>query len=313
MGITRALRELNPAVRVVGVEPFKGHKIQGLKNMKESYPPGIFKPDELRAIVNVDDDSAYETARRLAREEGIFVGMSAGAAMKVAMDEARALGQGHRRGPAARRRRAVPLHFAVRLRDRCPSRCGSTTRCRGKVEQLEPVSPGKVTIYSCGPSLDGPPDLGLCRRVVFSDVLRRYLECRGYQVKHAMNLGDIDDRTVNECLKAGEQAARSSPPAGRRSSSKAWTRCASSGPTTIPGPASTSATWSSRPAACWKRAWPTRNCARSTSASAVSPTTASCRGSSRSRCGARPRRPTTTTRRTTPATSPSSSARRWRS
>ena len=70
---------------------------------------------------------------------------------------------------------------------------------------MEPVSPGKVTIYSCGPSLDGPPDLGLCRRVVFSDVLRRYLECRGYQVKHAMNLGDIDDRTVKECLKAGQK------------------------------------------------------------------------------------------------------------
>ena len=62
--------------------------------MKESYPPGIFKPDELHAIVNVDDDSAYETARRLAREEGIFVGMSAGAAMKVALDEAQALGKG---------------------------------------------------------------------------------------------------------------------------------------------------------------------------------------------------------------------------
>ncbi len=60
-----------------------------------------------------------------------------------------------------------------------------------------------MTIYSCGPSLDGPPDLGLCRRVVFADVLRRYVESRGYQVKHAMNLGDIDDRTVRECLKAG--------------------------------------------------------------------------------------------------------------
>ena len=60
MGTSRILRELNPAVRVVGVEPFKGHKIQGLKNMKESYPPGIFKPDELSAIISVDDDSAYE-------------------------------------------------------------------------------------------------------------------------------------------------------------------------------------------------------------------------------------------------------------
>ncbi len=78
----------------MGVEPYKGHKVQGLKNMKESYAPGIFKPDELCAIVNVDDDSAYEAARRLAREEGIFVGISAGAAMKVAMDEAQALGQG---------------------------------------------------------------------------------------------------------------------------------------------------------------------------------------------------------------------------
>ena len=74
MGTTRALREINPKVRVVGVEPFKVHKIQGLKNMQESYPPGIFKPDELHAIVNVDDASAYEAARRLAREEGLFVG-----------------------------------------------------------------------------------------------------------------------------------------------------------------------------------------------------------------------------------------------
>jgi len=55
-----------------------------------------------------------------------------------------------------------------------------------------------VTLYSCGPSLDGPPDLGLCRRVVFADVLRRHLEGRGYEVKHAMNLGDIDDRTVTD-------------------------------------------------------------------------------------------------------------------
>ena len=71
------------------------------------------------------------------------------------------------------------------------------------MDRLEPVTPGKITIYSCGPSLDGPPDLGLCRRVVFADVLRRHLECRGYQVKQAMNLGDIDDRTVRECLKTG--------------------------------------------------------------------------------------------------------------
>jgi len=202
MGATRALQELNPAIRVVGVEPFKGHKIQGLKNMKESYVPGIFKPDELHAIVNVDDDSAYEAARRLAREEGIFVGMSAGAAMKVALDEARALGQGTVVAllPDGGERYLSTSLFVSEVTPE-PLRFYNTLL--GKVEQLEPVSPGKLTMYSCGPSLDGPPDLGLCRRLVFSDVLRRYLECRGHRVKQAMNLGDIDDRTVKECLKTG--------------------------------------------------------------------------------------------------------------
>jgi cysteinyl-tRNA synthetase len=202
MGITRALRELNPAVRVIGVEPFRGHKIQGLKNMKESYPPGIFKPEELRPIVSVDDDSAYEAARRLAREEGIFVGMSAGAAMKVALDEARTLGQGTVVAllPDSGERY---LSTSLFVSETVPEPLRFHNTLLGKIEQLQPVSPGKVTIYSCGPSLDGPPDLGLCRRVVFSDVLRRYLESRGYAVKHAMNLGDIDDRTVRECLKTG--------------------------------------------------------------------------------------------------------------
>jgi cysteinyl-tRNA synthetase len=204
MGVTRALKERNPAIRVVGVEPFKKHKLQGLKNMKESYPPGIFQPEEPDAIVNVDDDSAYEMARRLAREEGIFVGMSAGAAMKVAVDEARTLGQG----------RVVTLlpdggerylSTSLFVSDTVPEPLHLYNTLSGKVEELQPVSPGKVSIYSCGPSLDGRPDLGLCRRLVFADVLRRYLEYRGYQVKHVVNLGDIDDRTVRECLKSGQR------------------------------------------------------------------------------------------------------------
>jgi len=189
-------------VRVVGVEPFKSHKIQGLKNMKESYPPGIFKPDEPAAIVNVHDDAAYEMARRLAREEGIFVGMSAGAAMKVAIDEARALGQGVVVAllPDGGERY---LSTSLFVSETVPVPLRFYNTLTRKVEQLEPVSPGRVTMYTCGPSLDGPPDLGLCRRLVFSDVLRRYLEYRGYEVKQAMNLGDIDDRTVNECLRTG--------------------------------------------------------------------------------------------------------------
>lgn len=202
MGTTRALKEFNPAIRVVGVEPFQGHKIQGLKNMKESYAPGIFDPKVPSAIVHVDDESAYEMARRLAREEGIFVGMSAGAAMKVAMDEARALGQGTVVAllPDGGERYLSTSLFASQTTPEPLRFYNTLTR---KVEQLEPGTPGKVGMYSCGPSLDGPADLGLCRRMVVADVLRRHLEYRGYEVTHVVNLGDIDDRTVKECLAAG--------------------------------------------------------------------------------------------------------------
>ena len=129
--------------------------------------------------------------------------MSAGAAMKVALDEARTLGKGTVVAllPDGGERY---LSTSLFVSDTVPEPLRFHNTLSGQIEKLEPVSPGKVTIYSCGPSLDGPPDLGLCRRLVFSDVLRRYLEYRGYQVKHAMNLGDIDDRTVRECLKSGK-------------------------------------------------------------------------------------------------------------
>ncbi len=202
MGVTRYFREQAPQVRVVGVEPFKGHKIQGLKNMKESYPPGIFRPDELDPLANVEDEPAYEAARRLAREEGIFVGMSAGAAMKVAIDEAAAMDSGVvvvLLPDGGERYLSTSLFVSEKL----PTPLKFYNTLTRKADTLEPVRPGTVSVYSCGPSLDGPADLGLCRRLVVSDILRRHLEYRGFEVKHAMNLGDIDDRTINECIKKG--------------------------------------------------------------------------------------------------------------
>ena len=74
MGILCAMKERNPAIEVIGVEPYPGHRIQGLKNMKESYVPGIFDRYSLDRIVHVKDEDAFEMARRLAREEGIFAG-----------------------------------------------------------------------------------------------------------------------------------------------------------------------------------------------------------------------------------------------
>jgi cysteine synthase B len=57
-----------------------GHAIQGLKNMNEAIVPDIYDPSCLDEIITIDDDTAFETARRLATEEGIFVGISSGAA-----------------------------------------------------------------------------------------------------------------------------------------------------------------------------------------------------------------------------------------
>ena len=81
MGVGKRLKEFRSSIRVVGVEPLLGHKVQGLKNMQESIVPKIFNPAFPDEIVRVNDDDAFATTRRLALEEGIFAGMSSGAAV----------------------------------------------------------------------------------------------------------------------------------------------------------------------------------------------------------------------------------------
>jgi cysteinyl-tRNA synthetase len=94
MGISKRLKELNPEIKIIGVEPYLQHKIQGLKNMRESYRPGIYDKTRLDEKVNILDEDAFEMSRRLVREEGIFVGMSSGAAMFVAAEKAKLLEEG---------------------------------------------------------------------------------------------------------------------------------------------------------------------------------------------------------------------------
>jgi cysteine synthase B len=85
MGIQAFFAERKPQVRIVGVEPPEGHTIQGLKNMTESIIPGIYDPDVLDENITVDDEEAFETTRRLAAQEGVFAGMSSGAAVAGAL------------------------------------------------------------------------------------------------------------------------------------------------------------------------------------------------------------------------------------
>jgi len=90
MGVSQYLKEVKPSIKIVGVEPIKGHKIQGLKNMKESIVPSIYHPEMLDEKIVVDDEEAFETARQLAAHEGLFVGMSSGAAVAGALKIAKA-------------------------------------------------------------------------------------------------------------------------------------------------------------------------------------------------------------------------------
>lgn len=92
MGISKRLKELNSEVQIIAIEPYVGHSIQGLKNMQASYPPGIFDRHKVDKIINIDDDTAFEYTRKLAREEGIFAGMSSGAALAGAVEVAKKIG-----------------------------------------------------------------------------------------------------------------------------------------------------------------------------------------------------------------------------
>jgi len=94
MGAGRFFKERKPSVAIVGVEPNVGHKIQGLKNMVESIRPGIYDESVLDAKVYVEDDAAFDVTRRLAVLEGIFVGMSSGAAVAGAVSYASRLRSG---------------------------------------------------------------------------------------------------------------------------------------------------------------------------------------------------------------------------
>lgn len=94
MGAGRRLKEFNEKIRIVGVEPLLGHRIQGLKNMQESIVPKIYNSSALDEKINVNDEEAFETTRKLALKEGLFVGMSSGAAMCGALKMAEKLEQG---------------------------------------------------------------------------------------------------------------------------------------------------------------------------------------------------------------------------
>lgn len=86
-GVAKFLKERNPDVRIVAIEPEKGHHLSGLKNFQESHKPVILDESLIDKTVRVPDAPAYETAIRLAREESLLVGPSTGAIVWAALQE----------------------------------------------------------------------------------------------------------------------------------------------------------------------------------------------------------------------------------
>ncbi|OPY31326.1 MAG: Threonine synthase [Methanomassiliicoccales archaeon PtaU1.Bin124] len=94
MGVGKALKEHNPDIKIVSAHPVKGHYIQGLKNMEEAIVPAIYDPTQLDKTIMVETEVAYEMARQIVKQEGIFVGMSSGAAMYAAIEVAKQIDSG---------------------------------------------------------------------------------------------------------------------------------------------------------------------------------------------------------------------------
>jgi cysteine synthase B len=85
MGVSRYLKEQNPAVCIVGCQPEDGSQIPGIRKWPEAYLPKIFDRSRVDRVESVSQAEAEELTRRLAREEGIFSGISSGGALSVAL------------------------------------------------------------------------------------------------------------------------------------------------------------------------------------------------------------------------------------
>jgi cysteine synthase B len=86
MGCSRYLKEQDPGVRVIGLQPAPGSQIAGIRRWPEAYLPTIFERDRVDEVIDVEQADAEATMRRLAREEGIFCGVSSGGSVWAALE-----------------------------------------------------------------------------------------------------------------------------------------------------------------------------------------------------------------------------------
>lgn len=95
MGIGMGLKEKDQNIQIVSAHPEKGHYIQGLKNMEEAIIPAIYDENKIDETIIINSEKAFEMTRQIAKKEGIFVGMSSGAAMIAATQIAKKIKKGN--------------------------------------------------------------------------------------------------------------------------------------------------------------------------------------------------------------------------
>jgi cysteine synthase B len=89
MGVSRFMKEQNPAIQIIGVHPSEGSQVPGIRKWPKAYQPRIFDERRVDRIIEVSQADAEETARRMAREEGIFAGISSGGGLWAALEVSR--------------------------------------------------------------------------------------------------------------------------------------------------------------------------------------------------------------------------------
>jgi cysteinyl-tRNA synthetase len=201
------MRENAPHVRTVAVEPYAGHAIQGLKNMQASYPPGIYEKRALNRIIRIEDEHAFDLCRTMARTEGIFSGMSSGAALGGALQLASELEEGLvvvLLPDGGERYLSTPL-FASPLKQGM-----LLENLRGQKKEYLDLHSGRLNAFTPGPPADDCGDLETWRRIVFLDVLQRYLRARDMRSSVYVGLADLDDQAVLRAREHGLSLERHS-------------------------------------------------------------------------------------------------------
>ena len=207
MGLAKWMRDNAPEVRTVAVEPYAGHAIQGLKNMQASYPPGIYEKKALDRILRIEDEYAFELCRKLARTEGIFAGMSSGAALGGALQLASELEEGLivvLLPDGGERYLSTPL-FASPLKQGM-----RLENLRSQRKEYLDLQSCRLDVFTPGPPADDIGDLETWRRMVFQDVLQRYLKTRDMECSVYVGLADLDDQAVLQARERGLSLERHS-------------------------------------------------------------------------------------------------------